>query len=125
MPTSTGHKVVAAANGAEALARWEEAPEPFHLVLTDVLMPGMTGPDLVCQLRLTESDLRVVYISGHVEDAMLDVDLEREHALFVCKPASRAALLNALEHAVARPAPEDGAQPSQKPTAEYAESGEP
>ena len=81
-------------------------------------MPGMTGPDLVRQLRTIESDLRVVYMSGHVEDAMRDVDLEREHALFVRKPASRAALLNALEQAVARPGVENDAQPSQKPTAE-------
>lgn len=94
------------------MARWEEAPEPFHLVLTDVLMPGMTGPDVARQLRLTEPDLRVVYMSGHVEDAMRDVDLEREHALFVRKPASRAALLDALEQAVAR----DDGQPSQNPT---------
>lgn len=105
MLSRAGHKVVAAANGAEALTRWEEAPDPFDLVLTDVLMPGMTGPDLVRQLRLTESDLRVVYMSGHVEDAMRDVDLEREHAIFVRKPASRAALLNALEQAVARDEP--------------------
>ncbi len=102
MLSRAGHKLVAAANGAEALARWEDAPEPFDLVLTDVLMPGMTGPDLVRQLRLTEPDLRVVYMSGHVEDAMHDVDLAQEHALFVRKPASRAALLNALEQAAAR-----------------------
>lgn len=118
MLSRAGHKLVAAANGAEALARWEEAPEPFDLVLTDVLMPGMTGPDLVRQLRTTESDLRVVYMSGHVEDAMRDVDLEREHALFVRKPASRVALLNALEQAAARAAPDDEAQSSQNPTAE-------
>jgi len=112
MLSRAGHKLVTAANGAEALARWEDAPQPFDVVLTDVLMPGMTGPDLVRQLRLTEPDLRVVYMSGHVEDAMRDVDLEREHALFVRKPASRAALLNALEQAAAR----DSIQPSQNPT---------
>ncbi|MGH1347431.1 MAG: ATP-binding protein [Nannocystales bacterium] len=105
MLSRAGHRLVAAANGAEALARWEEAPEPFHLVLTDVLMPGMTGPDLVRQLRMTEPDLRVVYMSGHVEDAMRDVDLEREHALFVRKPASRAALLDAMEQATAQGGP--------------------
>ncbi len=119
MLSRAGHKVVAAANGAEALTRWEEASERFDVVLTDVLMPGMTGPDLVRQLRLNESDLRVVYMSGHVDDAMRDVDLGREHAVFVRKPASRAALLNALEQAVKRGGAEEGAhQSSQNPTAE-------
>ncbi len=101
MLSRAGHKVVPAANGAEALARWEETTAPFDVVLTDVLMPGMTGPDVVRQLRHDEPGLRVVYMSGHVDDAMRDVDLERERALFVRKPASRAALLSALEQAAA------------------------
>ncbi|MCR9164235.1 MAG: ATP-binding protein [Nannocystaceae bacterium] len=105
-----GHKVVPAANGAEALARWEETSEPFDVVLTDVLMPGMTGPDLIRQLRADAPALNVVYMSGHVEDAMRDVDLEQERSVFVRKPASRAALLRALEDAVREGGP---AQPAQ------------
>ncbi len=112
MLSRAGHRVVPAANGAEAIARWEEADDAFDVVLTDVLMPGMTGPDVVRQLRADEPDLRVVYMSGHVEDAMRDVDLEREQALFVRKPASRAALLEALDQATRR----EDAQPPQKPT---------
>ncbi|MEM6296196.1 MAG: ATP-binding protein [Myxococcota bacterium] len=102
MLSRAGHRVVAAANGAEALTRWEESTESFDTVLTDVLMPGMTGPDLVRQLRDLEPTLRVVYMSGHVDDAMRDVSLEKENALFVRKPASRAALLSALEQVVAK-----------------------
>lgn len=110
MLSRAGHKVVPAANGAEAVARWEEANEPFDVVLTDVLMPGMTGPDLIRQLRAEEPSLNVVYMSGHVEDAMRDVDLEQEKSIFVRKPASRAALLRALEDAARK---DDVAQPAQ------------
>ena len=99
MLSRAGHRIVPAANGAEAVARWEEATEPFDVLLTDVLMPGMTGPDVVRQLRAEHPRVRVVYMSGHVEDAMRDVDLEREQGLFVRKPASRAALLAALDQA--------------------------
>lgn len=110
MLSRAGHKVVPAANGAEAVARWEEANEPFDVVLTDVLMPGMTGPDLIRQLRAEEPSLNVVYMSGHVEDAMRDVDLEQEKSIFVRKPASRAALLRALDDAARK---DDVAQPAQ------------
>ncbi len=106
MLSRAGHTVVPASNGAQALALWESRTAPYDVVLTDVLMPGMTGPDVVRQLRLDEPDVRVVYMSGHVEDAMRDVDLERERAVFVRKPASRAALLSALEQAVAAPSGE-------------------
>jgi len=112
MLSRAGHRVVPAANGAEAIARFEESAEPFDVVLTDVLMPGMTGPDVVRQLRAAVPEQRVVYMSGHVEDAMRDVDLEREQALFVRKPASRAALLTALEEAAGVGRPEAD-QPSQ------------
>jgi signal transduction histidine kinase/CheY-like chemotaxis protein len=110
MLSRAGHKVVPAANGAEAVARWGEANEPFDVVLTDVLMPGMTGPDLIRQLRAEEPSLNVVYMSGHVEDAMRDVDLEQEKSIFVRKPASRAALLRALDDAARK---DDVAQPAQ------------
>lgn len=105
MLSRAGLRVVTAANGAEAIARWEEATDPFDVVLTDVLMPGMTGPDVIRQLRAEDPSVRVVYMSGHVEDAMRDVDLEREQAVFVRKPASRAALLGALDQAVRTEAP--------------------
>ncbi len=110
MLSRAGHKVVPAANGAEAVARWEEATERFDVVLTDVLMPGMTGPDLIRQLRAEEPALNVVYMSGHVEDAMRDVDLEQEKSIFVRKPASRAALLRALDDAARKG---DVSQPAQ------------
>ena len=58
---------------------------------------------------------------GLNEPGFEQLDLEREHALFVRKPGSRAALPNALEQAVAR----DRAQPSQNPTAEKADNREP
>lgn len=96
-----GHTVVGAADGDEALQRWSEAGEAFDLVLTDVLMPGMTGPALVRTLRVRDPLLRVVYMSGHVEDAMRDVDLQTEQAVFVRKPATRGDLLRAIEQAVA------------------------
>lgn len=109
MLSRAGHVVVAAANGAEAIARFEEADEPFDVVLTDVLMPGMTGPEVVRHLRAEDPSVRVVYMSGHVEDAMRDVDLEQQKDPFVRKPASRAEVLAALQRARA-------AQPAQKPT---------
>ena len=115
MLSRAGHVVVAAKDGDEALTRWTSAPAPFDVLLTDVLMPGMTGPDVARRLRSDDASLPVVYMSGHVEDAMRDVDLAREQAIFVRKPASRAALLDALARAVATPA---RGQPVQTPTSE-------
>ncbi len=60
-----GYQVITARDGAEALVRARERRDPIQLVLTDVVMPGLSGPDLVARLREDRAGIKVVYLSGY------------------------------------------------------------
>jgi two-component system cell cycle sensor histidine kinase/response regulator CckA len=77
MLTALGYRVVAASNGEEALKLVEahESPgtdaavtnEPFAVVISDVVMPKLSGPDLIERMRRRHPELRVLFLSGHSE----------------------------------------------------------
>jgi two-component system cell cycle sensor histidine kinase/response regulator CckA len=84
--TGYGYNVLTAANGAEALLICQNHEGPIHLLLTDVLMPGMSGRDLAEQLVILRPETRVLYTSGHAgttiaEHGILDGDIA-----FIGKP---------------------------------------
>jgi len=62
-----GYRVLAAADGLEALALSERFAEPIHLLLTDVIMPGMDGRELAERLLRTRPDTRILFMSGYAE----------------------------------------------------------
>ena len=87
-----GYRVLAAADGAEALAVSERWTDEIHLLVTDVVMPGMNGRELADKLRLTRPSIKVLYTSGYTDDVIvhhgiLDADVE-----FISKPFDRDAL---------------------------------
>jgi CheY-like chemotaxis protein len=65
-----GHDVAVAANADEALALVESGP--FDLLLTDLTLPGVDGGALAARLRERDPGLKVVYMSGHADDAVAD-----------------------------------------------------
>jgi PAS domain S-box-containing protein len=67
---SQGYKVIEAANGTEALQVALEDPARISLVLTDVMMPGMGGPELARRLWRQFPDLKIVFLSGYAPDSM-------------------------------------------------------
>ena len=62
---SDGYQVLEAMNGTEALRIAGEHGAPIHLLLTDVVMPGMNGRELANELRLHHPDMRVLFMSGY------------------------------------------------------------
>jgi CheY-like chemotaxis protein/anti-sigma regulatory factor (Ser/Thr protein kinase) len=92
-----GYEVTEAPGGEEALAAWQE----IDVLVTDVVMPGMTGQQLA-QLAVDRNpDLRVVYMSGHTEDVLVRNGARSRNLAFVQKPFTRATLLRAVEDALA------------------------
>jgi CheY-like chemotaxis protein len=86
---AAGYAVTAAAGPEEALAL---AGRPFELLITDLLMPAMTGRDLADRLRESFPALRVLYMSGFGGDTMIDRGLLAPGQRFLSKPFSPQAL---------------------------------
>jgi signal transduction histidine kinase len=67
-----GYEVIESANPEEALLHSERYPGPIHLMLTDVIMPGMTGPELVARIKPVRPSMEIVYMSGYSQHTILD-----------------------------------------------------
>jgi CheY-like chemotaxis protein len=61
----SGYVVVAATDGEQGLAEFAAAPDRFALVLSDVIMPNRTGPELVEQIRLIRPEVPVIFMSAY------------------------------------------------------------
>jgi PAS domain S-box-containing protein len=88
-----GCAVLEASNGREALQVAEDCPQAPALLLTDVVMPGMGGPELAQNLRDKWPDLPVVYASGYTEHALLGRSVLHQDMPFLQKPYTADALL--------------------------------
>jgi len=62
-----GYRVICAGSAEEAQELFRQSDPPIDLLLTDVVMPGQSGPDLYTQLESESPELRVLFISGHSE----------------------------------------------------------
>ncbi|HEU4977368.1 MAG TPA: PAS domain S-box protein [Solirubrobacteraceae bacterium] len=92
-----GYVVREAASADEALASWE----PVDLLITDLVMPGMSGSELAGHARDRTPGLRVVYMSGHTDDEIVKAGAREGDIAFVQKPFTRDALLRAVAEALA------------------------
>ncbi|HEY9594890.1 MAG TPA: response regulator, partial [Spirochaetia bacterium] len=70
-----GARVIAAADGEEALRAFGERGEGIDVVLSDVMMPGLSGPELGKRLRALDPDVRLIFCTGYLGDVEL---IERE-----------------------------------------------
>src|SRR5205807_5601480 len=83
---SSGYTVLAARNGAEALEIVAQHPSKIHLMITDVVMPGMNGRELAQHARARRSYLKVLYVSGYTGEAVLQHRLLEPGVAFLQKP---------------------------------------
>ncbi len=67
---SYGYTVVSAANAGEALVVARLFTKPIHLLLTDVMMPGMNGKILAERVKPLKPEMKVLYMSGHTNEAI-------------------------------------------------------
>jgi len=87
-----GYEVLAASSGDEALRLAAVHPETIRVMLTDVVMPGMSGPNLVLAMRERFPHIRVVFMSGYTDDAVVRHGLLAAEVLFLQKPFTPAGL---------------------------------
>ena len=91
-----GYTVVEADDGKSALQWAESHPVPVDLLLTDVVMRRMSGPELVERLHASRPDLKVVYMSGYTGELIAEREMVKRGITLLEKPFTRTALLNTI-----------------------------
>jgi PAS domain S-box-containing protein len=96
-----GYIVLEAGDGAAALEVAGGHEGEIHLLVTDMVMPGMSGRDLAERLHSLRTGLRVLYMSGYVQDASARAALASERSAFVGKPFTPQALTDRVRQLLA------------------------
>jgi len=81
-----GYTVLVASHGSEALEICERHEGPLHLIITDVVMPGMGGRQLVERLTAECAEVKVLYMSGYTDDAIVHHGVLNPGVAFLQKP---------------------------------------
>ena len=98
---ASGYTVLAAAAGDEALRIAEDRGETIDVLLTDVVMPGVHGPELADRIRARRPDIGVVFMSGYADDYLAPGSVLSEPHEILPKPFSLATLSRAVGRAAA------------------------
>lgn len=100
-----GYRVLAAESGVEALKIAEKEQERIHLLLTDVIMPGMNGRALAERLAPQHKGLRVLYMSGYTHTAIAEHAVLESGTYLLQKPFTEEALLQKVCEVLCADAP--------------------
>jgi CheY-like chemotaxis protein len=90
-----GYQVIEAGNPLDALALLENGSQ-FDLIVTDVIMPQMNGKDLYERIKAQKLDVKVLFISGYTDDALVNLGVLDGNLSFLEKPFSPARLAQTI-----------------------------
>ncbi|MFQ5932321.1 MAG: ATP-binding protein, partial [Nitrospiraceae bacterium] len=100
-----GYTVLEARHGIEALVLGAQHKGPIHLLLTDVVMPQLSGPELAGQLRSSRAALKVLYISGYTQDAVAHQGVLDPGVMLLQKPFTSDVLVRKVREVLDAPTP--------------------
>jgi two-component system cell cycle sensor histidine kinase/response regulator CckA len=98
-----GYTVIEAADGRDALSLCSSRERPVDLVMTDVVMPNMSGRELIEQLRAVWKDCKILCMSGYTEDFIGSRWFPSEDVSFIKKPFNTLTLLNKVREVLDKP----------------------
>ncbi len=103
--TRRGYTVLEARGGAEAIAISRSEPAVIHLLLTDVVMPGMHGPEVAQELKVSRPNMKILFMSGYTDDSVVRHGVVQGDMAFVQKPLTPSTLTQKVREVL------DGNQP--------------
>ena len=102
---ANGYRVLVAANGRDAERVAGQHEGPIHLLMTDVVMPGMNGREVAERLAAARAGVRVLYLSGYTDDAIVHHGVLEPGVAFLQKPFTPAVLGRRVREVLDRLAP--------------------
>ena len=97
-----GYKVLLASDGVEALAIFRERPEDISVILSDVVMPKMSGIEFLEEARRVRPDIKVIFVSGYSASFLRERGVLREGMELITKPFAKQELLRRVREALDR-----------------------
>jgi two-component system cell cycle sensor histidine kinase/response regulator CckA len=101
--TQYGYQVLVAGDPVSARLQCERHPSPIALLLSDVVMPQMSGPELARQLAPLRPDMRVLFMSGYTDDSIVRHGVLESNAAFLQKPFTPVALVRKIREILGAP----------------------
>jgi two-component system, cell cycle sensor histidine kinase and response regulator CckA len=98
--TTAGYHVLLANGGRRAVELYQKTKDPIHLLLTDVIMPDLTGPVLAERLRAHQPDLQVLFISGFHDADLVQRFVTAKGFTLLPKPFTVEALLRVVQQSL-------------------------
>ena len=86
--TQKGYNVIVAEDFDKAIEASLNSPQHIHLLMTDVVLPGASGPKLAERLAASRPQMKVLFVSGYTADALVHGDMHRADFAFLSKPFS-------------------------------------
>ena len=99
---AAGYQVILANSGADALRQLAEHARPVDIVMSDMMMPGMSGRDLAARVRADHPGVAVVLMSGYAADHLNEDDPAWKDTAFIQKPFDRHTILTVLGDLMAK-----------------------
>ena len=100
----SGYNVIGAANGVEALHLAEKYDGLIHVLVTDVVMPHMSGPELSRRITTVRPEIKVLYMSGYADTTPTPLEALDEKVIFLQKPFELSRLAQKVREALETPA---------------------
>jgi signal transduction histidine kinase/ActR/RegA family two-component response regulator len=101
---TSGYTVLEACRGEEAIRLCQQSEKPIHLLLTDVIMPQMSGPELATRINDLCPALKVLFVSGYTDHAIVRHGMLNRDTSFLQKPFSPAELARKVRQVLDEPA---------------------